>query len=87
MYRLDCETFIWEKLNLVSGTFGGGFPEHRDSHSLVVIAGSLYLFGGKTHEPNEKVKNDLWMLLIGETSCEWKKIDTQGKSPEARESH
>lgn len=81
MYRLDCETFEWEKVIINPNSI----PEHRDSHTLCLIQGKIYLFGGKTPNPNEKVKNDLW--IFDPTKHEWKRVDASGTIPPPRESH
>ena len=54
MYKLDCETFEWEKIIVNSQSN----PDHRDSHLITLIDKKIYMFGGKT--PSEKLKNDLW---------------------------
>ncbi|KAL4481014.1 hypothetical protein ABPG72_014482 [Tetrahymena utriculariae] len=79
IYRLDCETYEWEKV--VCNTSSA--PEHRDSHSLCLIQGKIYLFGGKTAD--ERVKNDI--VVFDTKKHEWKKIDATGTLPLVRESH
>ncbi|EGR27009.1 kelch motif family protein, putative [Ichthyophthirius multifiliis] len=79
MYRLDCETYEWEKISINSQNN----PEHRDSHIISLIDGKIYMFGGKT--ANQKLKNDLW--CFDPQKNEWRQIEASGNNPYPREGH
>ncbi|CAD8107503.1 unnamed protein product [Paramecium primaurelia] len=77
IYRMDCITFQWERLNSPSQNH----PPGRDSHCCVCLQNKLYFFGGSS---NELILGDFWSFDI-ETS-EWTEIQVP-KDMEAREGH
>jgi len=46
----------------------------------------LYLFGGKSSDEGN-LKNDVWILKIGQKPLEWTKIITNGMPPSPRQGH
>ncbi|CAD8100021.1 unnamed protein product [Paramecium sonneborni] len=77
IYRMDCITFQWERLNSPSQKH----PTGRDSHCCVCLQNKLYFFGGSS---NELILGDFWSFDI-ETS-EWTQIQVP-KDMEGREGH
>ena len=60
-YVLDISTLEWR----TSGATGR-IPEKRNSHQMVAVGSSLYLFGGSS--PEEGAMNDFFRLdVLGET--------------------
>lgn len=60
LYRLDCETFEWERIN--SEAADGVIPDHRDSHMMCVVQDTAYMFGGK--KDDEVMLEDLWKMTV-----------------------
>ena len=59
------------------------YPENR-THSILYEKG-LYIYGGKTKD--DKISSELYLLIIGKSTLEWKIIETQGKRPPPRYFH
>ncbi|KAJ3432102.1 protein tag-52-related [Anaeramoeba flamelloides] len=78
LYTLDLDTWTWTLLNVK-----GKKPIARSNHTLNLIDGCFYLFGG---ENNDKIFGDLYFLDI--KNLIWKNISTQNKNkPSARYGH
>ena len=78
IYLLDFTTFNWSKIEPE-----GNPPSGRDSHSAVLYNNyDMIIFGGNGCTTKF---NDLWDFNISE--YKWSKINTQGKSPCARDGH
>lgn len=70
----------------------GAVPGARSGHSMVLIGGKVYLFGGEGNSgvtagqmaANGVLLNDLWYL---EGSSEWKKVTPNNTPPKARKNY
>ncbi|CAD8082225.1 unnamed protein product [Paramecium sonneborni] len=77
IYRMDCLTFQWERLNSPSLKH----PSGRDSHCSVCLQNKLYFYGGSS---NDYILGDFWSFDI-ETQ-EWTEIQVP-QDMQAREGH
>lgn len=96
LYRLNCETFEWDRVSSVAAVDGSttatAIPAHRDSHMLCVIQDAAYMFGGK--KDDEIMLDDLWKMTVssansqkgGNAAVNWSKIVATGNVPSTRES-
>ena len=61
------------------------FPEFDTVKKKNIKKKGLFVFGGKSNE--DRLSNQLWILLMGKKPLEWIKVDTKGKPPIARYFH
>ena len=71
---------MWEYINTT--TYGGVSPPPRELHSVAVVNGDLFLFGGKSRiypSPSDYVFGDLWRLNVepknSNFDVEWKSVE------------
>ena len=78
LWRMDLETFQWEKLSLKGG------PSARSGHRMVQVKGKAIMFGGFYDTGRElKYYSDLWIFDIG--NLKWSTHGLPGQhSPSAR---
>lgn len=76
LWRLSGDTYSW---TLLAST--GAQPSGRDGHSLVVVEGDIFLFGGQT---DAGLSGELWRLVT--SSLTWTQHSV-GTAPSARCQH
>lgn len=79
VYKLDCETCEWEKIQSATSIS----PETRDSHSCARIGNKMYIYGGST---SESLLNEMWTFQFDKNV--WRQLETKGETqPMEREGH
>lgn len=85
LFRLGLNDLKWTIVELV-----GESPKGRCMHSMEIINGLLWVFGGKWMNNNKtEVFNDLWHVDVDITApkLKWTKTQVSGKGPCARYAH
>lgn len=80
VFRLDCETYEWEKVNSISSDV----PEARDSHSANLVNHKMWVFGGSN---SDLLYNQFWTFDLQTTEWIHQTPFMKGEMPSAREGH